>query len=129
MWFRKAKAETSARALGPRGERQAEQYLKQQGCKLLQRNFRCRSGEIDLIMVDPDQTVVFVEVKTRAHEDFDAVESVITQAKKTRMIRAARYFLASHKIQDRPLRFDVVCVIKDPESRTEIRHYDSAFTP
>lgn len=129
MWFCKAKAEDPAQPLGPWGEKQAERYLKQRGFKLLERNFRCRSGEIDLIMHDQERTLVFVEVKTRAHEAFEPVESVITQAKKTRMIRAARYFLATHQIQDRPLRFDVVCVIGEKTASPEIRHYDNAFVP
>jgi putative endonuclease len=129
MWFRKRKAEDSARPLGPWGEKQAERYLKKRGFRLLERNFLCRSGEIDLIMLDQEQTLVFVEVKTRENEAFGAVESVITQAKKTRMIRAARYFLATHRIQDRPLRFDVVCVLKNQDLPSEIRYYDKAFVP
>jgi len=129
MWFRKDNAGGPVQALGSWGEKQAERYLKKRGFKLLTRNFRCQSGEIDLIMLDPEQILVFVEVKTRAHEAFSAVESVITQAKKTRMIRAARYFLSTHAIQDRALRFDVVCVIGDQTPRPEIRHYDTAFVP
>jgi putative endonuclease len=129
MWFRKCKAGDSARALGPWGEKQAERHLKKRGFRLLERNFRCQSGEIDLIMLDQGQTLVFVEVKTRAGEAFSAVESVITQAKKTRMIRAARHFLATHSIQDRPLRFDVVCVIRGQGPRPEIRYYGNAFVP
>jgi putative endonuclease len=129
MWFRKCKAGDPARALGPWGEKQAERYLKKRGFRLLERNFRCQSGEIDLIMLDQEQTLVFVEVKTRADEAFSAVESVITQAKKTRMIRAARYFLSTQRIQDRPLRFDVVCVIRGQGPRPEIRYYDTAFVP
>lgn len=129
MWFRKRKAEDSTHSLGPWGEKQAEAYLKRKGLRLLERNFRCRTGEIDLVMLDQDQTLVFVEVKARVQEAFEAVESVITQAKKGRMIRAARYFLATHDIRDRPLRFDVVCVIGDQATSPEIRHYDSAFVP
>ena len=129
MLFRKRRAEDSVRALGPWGEKQAETYLKKKGFRLLERNFQCRSGEIDLIMLDQEQALVFVEVKTRAREAFGAVESVITHAKKTRMIRAARYFLATHSIQDRPLRFDVVCVLKNQDLPPEIRYYGNAFVP
>ncbi len=129
MWFRKRKAEDPIRALGPWGEKQAETYLKKRGFRLLEHNFQCRSGEIDLIMLDQEQTLVFVEVKTRAHERFGAVESAITQAKKTRMTRAARYFLATHRIEERTLRFDVVCVLKNQDLPPEIRYYANAFVP
>lgn len=96
---------------------------------MLARNFLCKTGEIDLIMVDTDGTLVFVEVKTRASEDFAPSESAVTSAKKTRMLRAARYFLASHKIDDRPYRFDVVTIVLAEKGPAEIRHYENAFVP
>ena len=70
-----------------------------------------REWEIDRVMVDTDGTLVFVEVKTRANEDFGPTESAITSNKKTRMLRAARYFLATHTIENRPYRFDVVTIV------------------
>ena len=79
-------------------------------------------------MVDRDGTIVFVEVKTRADETFGAIEDVITTAKKTRLYRAARHFLAVNNIEDRPLRFDVVAVLIG-ETGPEVRHYENAFTP
>src|SRR4030042_6957274 len=93
--------------LGQWGEKRCESFLKKKGFKKLTRKFSCNSGEIDLIMADAEGAVVFVEVKTRADETFDAAESVITASKKTRMSRAARYFLATHNIEDRPFRFGV----------------------
>ena len=111
------------------GEKRCEKFLKRKGLKTLTRNFSCKTGEIDLIMVDTDGTLVFVEVKTRANEDYSPSESAITKAKKTRMLRAARYFLAVNNIENRPYRFDVVTIVlagKDPE---QIRHYENAFVP
>jgi len=116
-------------SLGKWGEERCEKFLKRKGLKTLTRNFSCKSGEIDLIMVDNDGDIVFVEVKTRANEDFSPSESAITGPKKTRMIRAARYFLASNNIDERPFRFDVVIIVLGEKNRPQIRHYENAFTP
>jgi putative endonuclease len=113
--------------LGLWGENRCESFLKKKGLKRLARNFSCRGGEIDLILADSAGAVVFVEVKTRADESFAPAESVITSAKKTRMHRAARYFLATHNIKDRPFRFDVVTIVLGQKGRPQIRHYENAF--
>lgn len=120
---------TDRESLGRWGEQRTEKFLKRKGLKTLTRNFSCKSGEIDLIMVDNDGGIVFVEVKTRANEDFSPSESAITGAKKTRMIRAARYFLASNNITERPFRFDVVTIVLGEKNRPQIRHYENAFVP
>ena len=114
--------------LGRWGEKRCERYLKRKGLRKLVRNFSCRAGELDLVMVDGDGGIVFVEVKTRAGEDFGPVESAVTFAKKARMKRAARYFLATHKIEDRPCRFDIVTVVLGQSGPAQIRHYENAFT-
>lgn len=80
-------------------------------------------------MVDADRTIVFVEVKTRADESFGPAESAITAGKKTKMVRTARYFLATNQIEDRPLRFDVVTVVLGQEGPVQIRHYQNTFVP
>jgi putative endonuclease len=115
--------------LGKWGEKRSEKFLRRKGLRTLTRNFRCKTGEIDLVMVDSDRTIVFVEVKTRADESFSPSESAITSRKKTRMIRTARYFLAAGEIEDRPLRFDVVTVILGQKGPVQIRHYERAFVP
>lgn len=115
--------------LGRWGERRSEKFLIKKGFHILGRNFSCKTGEIDLIAVDSDQTIVFVEIKTRADETFAEAESAITSAKKRRLARAARYFLASNNIQDRPYRFDVIAIILGNGKREQIRHYQNAFVP
>lgn len=115
--------------LGRWGEKRCESFLKRKGLKLLARNFSCKTGEIDLVMVDADRSIVFVEVKTRAGETFDAVESVVTAPKKTKSLRTARYFLAAHNIEDRPFRFDVVTIVLGRTGPPQIRHYQNAFVP
>ena len=115
--------------LGRWGEKRSERFLKRKGLKTLTRNFTCKTGEIDLVMVDADRTIVFVEVKTRADESFGPSESAITTGKKAKMIRTARYFLAANEIEDRPLRFDVVTLVLGIEGPVQIRHYEGAFVP
>jgi putative endonuclease len=115
--------------LGRWGEKRCEKLLKRKGLKTLTRNFSCKTGEIDLIMVDPDSTIVFIEVRTRADETFGSVESSITAPKKARLIRTVRYFLATNKIDERPFRFDVVTIILPPKGPPQIRHYQNAFVP
>ena len=109
------------------GERRCESFLKRKGFKKLARNFSCRSGEIDLVMVDGDGVIVFVEVKTRRDEVFGPAESSITSVQKARLSRAARYFLAVHNIADRPYRFDVVIIVLGRSGPVQIRHYENAF--
>jgi putative endonuclease len=133
-------------SLGRWGEKRCEKFLKRKGLKTLTRNFSCKTGEIDLVMVDSDGTLVFVEVKTRASEDFSPsssmghlpAESAVTKTKQTRMLRTARYFLATNNIENRPFRFDVVTIVlgeKGPVPGAvqggpeQIRHYENAFVP
>jgi len=116
-----------AELLGRWGERRCEKFLKAKGLQRLTRNFSCKTGEIDLIMVDFDGTIVFVEVKTRANEDFGPTESVITLDKKDKMYLTALHFLRTHKIENRPCRFDVVTVVLGQAGPVQIKHYQNAF--
>lgn len=98
----------SKRALGQRAERQAERYLSRQGLRVVKRNYRCRLGEIDLVMHEGD-TLVFVEVRLRGRTTFgDGIDSVSLH-KQRRLIRAARHFLMRNlRWRHAPCRFDVI---------------------
>jgi putative endonuclease len=115
--------------LGRWGERRCEKYLISRGLKKLARNFSCKTGEIDLVMAEADGSIVFVEVRTKADESFASAESSVTTTKKTRMSRAAQYFLATHNIGNRPFRFDVVTIVVGQTGPVQIRHYENAFVP
>jgi putative endonuclease len=115
--------------LGRWGERRCERYLKNKGLRTLARNYSCKVGELDLVMVDGDGVLVFVEVRSRADESFSPAETTVTPAKRLRVARAARYFLAVEKIEDRPLRFDVVTLILGRSGPPQIRHFENAFVP
>ena len=127
MLLNKRKLLADAKLLGRWGEKRCEKFLKGKGLKKLARNFSCKVGEIDLVMVDTDRTIVFVEVKTRADESFATAEEVITPAKKAKLNKVARYFLATHNVEDRPYRFDVVTIVLCSAERKQIRHYENAF--
>ena len=120
---------TDHKLLGQWGEKRCETFLKKKGLKKLARNFSCKAGEIDLIMVAPDRTIVFVEVRTRADETFGPPELSITHTKKAKLLRTARYFLATSRIEDRPFRFDVVTIVLVQTGREQINHYENAFVP
>jgi putative endonuclease len=127
MLLNRRKLLADRKLLGRWGEKRCERYLKNKGLKSLARNFSCKAGEIDLIMVAPNRAIVFVEVKTRADENLTPVESVITSAKKAKLSRAARYFLAAHNIENRPYRFDVVTIVLGRAGPARIKHYENAF--
>ncbi|MHC4624736.1 MAG: YraN family protein [Planctomycetota bacterium] len=129
MLLKRRKLLTDKKRLGRWGERRCESFLKRKGLKTLVRNYASKTGELDLVMVDTDGSIVFVEVKTRADESFDAVESVVTAPKRTKSLRTARYFLAAHNIDDRPFRFDVVTIVLGQTGPPQIRHYPNAFVP
>ena len=129
LCLKRRKLLTDKARLGRWGEKRCESFLKQKGLKILARNFSCKMGELDLVMVDTDGAIVFVEVKTRGGEELTPAESVVTFSKKTKALRTARYFLAAHKIDDRPYRFDVVTIILGQTGPPQIRHYPNAFVP
>jgi putative endonuclease len=109
------------------GEKRCRKFLAAKGLRKLASNYCCKTGEIDLIMVDASGAIVFVEVKTRRDESFTAAEDVITAPKRLRMTRTARYFLSSYDIQNRPYRFDVVTVVLGEKGPPQIKHYENAF--
>jgi putative endonuclease len=117
--------ENSKQALGREGERLAELFLKKKGYKLVQRNYRCRGGEVDLIVLDR-RVVVFVEVKTRTDHEFGSPLEAVEPRKQRRMILAAQLFLHEKKLHERDARFDVVG-ISWPGARPVVEHIQNAF--
>jgi putative endonuclease len=125
--FKRDKLLKDIKLLGKWGERRCEKFLRKRGLRTLTRNYACKAGEIDLIMVDGDRSIVFIEVKTRMAEEFTPTESVITTPKIDKMTKTARYFLSAHEIENRPYRFDIVTVTLGRHGPAQIRHYKNAF--
>jgi putative endonuclease len=107
------------RALGCAGEDIACRELRRRGYEILARQFRTRRGEIDIVARD-GSTMVFVEVKARAGEEFGGGAAAVTWRKQRRIARVALEFLARHGTTDVPCRFDVVVVTPGPEPRVEV---------
>ena len=114
------------RKLGNKGERLAKKHLKKKGYKLLKSNYTATVGEIDLIMQD-DQTVVFIEVKTRRDESFATAISAINYGKQKRISKTAKWFIQKNALQNRPCRFDAVIVVISEKNKSQITHYTNAF--
>jgi putative endonuclease len=110
---------------GASGEDLACASLERIGLRILERNFRCRAGEIDVIARDGD-TVVFVEVKERGSLSHGQAVEAVTAAKRLRVVRAARIYAATRGLSEAPLRFDVVGIDWTPEG-PRVRHERGAF--
>ncbi|RLA34434.1 MAG: YraN family protein [Gammaproteobacteria bacterium] len=118
-------ARDAVRLDGAAAEEVARAYLTRAGLKLLTRNHRCRGGEIDLVMED-DDSVVFVEVRYRSNTRFGRAEETVGPTKQARLLMAANHYLQRHAEQ-RPARFDVVAIHPDPTGGLEIEWIRDAF--
>lgn len=99
-----------SRDSGDAAEAHAQDFLEQRGLRLLHRNWACRSGELDLVMLDGD-TVVFVEVRYRRHAGWGGALASVDARKQQKLIRAAQLFLQKESRWARhPCRFDVVAL-------------------
>ena len=110
---------------GKRGEEIAIRHLRQLGYLILERNYRCPLGEIDIVAQDKD-TIVFVEVKSRKTEDFGDPELAVGRAKQKKISLLSLYYLNQHNSAPENARFDVVA-IKMLTDRTEVRIIRNAF--
>ena len=100
---------------GREGESAALAFLKKKGYRILEKNFRARVGEIDII-AEQVGVIVFIEVKARTSHEFGHPFMAITPAKQRKIIQTAKSFLARKRIFDKPMRFDVVALTSDAGS-------------
>ncbi len=101
---------------GEAAEQDACQYLIKQGLKLVSKNYRSKFGEIDIIMQD-QQSLVFVEVRYRKHNQFGSGAESITAAKQKKLLKTANYYLQQHpQASQFPCRFDVISMSADSTS-------------
>jgi putative endonuclease len=112
-----------AQSKGAAAEQLAADHLQRQGLRLIERNFRVRGGEIDLVCRD-GKTTVFVEVRLRSRGDFGGAAASITAAKQARLILAARHWLLRHG--ETPCRFD--CILLDGLEPKNIEWLRDAFS-
>lgn len=115
------------RTLGQRGEDAAVAYLERYGMTVAERNWRCKSGEVDIVALD-ESTVVFCEVKTRRSVRKGSAEDSVTLRKQATYRRIAAAYLAQNDLTDVSVRFDVVTILVIAEDRALLRHHRAAFT-
>lgn len=96
---------------GREAENAALEYLRKQGLILIKRNYRCRLGEIDLVMSD-DKFLVFIEVRYRKSEKFGSSAESVNKHKQNKIIKTTLFFLKEFRV-NQPVRFDVVAMSPD----------------
>ena len=112
---------------GLRYEQQARRYLERRGLRLIERNFRSRFGEIDLVMLEQD-TICFIEVKYRERLDFGGACSAIPVSKQRRFVKTALCYLARHRqYANRDARFDALLIQRLPGGSEQIDWIQNAF--
>ena len=110
---------------GRSGEEIASKYLERQGYKILDRNFNCNQGEIDIIAKDKNE-IVFVEVKTRTNRRYGLASEAVNKIKKKHLLRAIKYYIYIKKYEKSFIRIDVIEVyIKN--GKTNINHIKQAI--
>ncbi len=116
------------RELGALGERHAARLLRAKGLQLLEGNYRTHFGELDLIARE-ENTLVFVEVRTRSAEDAFTPLASVDKDKQQRVLRLAHHYRRARRLPECYIRFDVVEVIATPTGEVrEVRHYPGIFT-
>jgi putative endonuclease len=112
--------------LGRAGEAAAEAALSRAGLGILERRFRVRCGEIDLVALD-GEVVVFVEVKTRSGGRYGGPAAAVTRRKRARIAKVAAAYLQSRRCAEQPCRFDVVEVFNESSGGMRVHHIVDAF--
>lgn len=113
--------------IGSLGENLAENYIKNHGYIFIERNFRCKIGEIDIIGKDKDY-IAFIEVKARYNDYYGRPAEAVNCYKQNKLYKAAEFYIMKNKLYDYNFRFDVIEVLLKLESnRYELRLLKNAF--
>ncbi|MGV7222536.1 MAG: YraN family protein [Nitrospinales bacterium] len=115
--------------LGRVGEDEAIKFVKKQGYRILQTNFKTKSGEIDIIAEDK-KVVAFIEVKTRTTGEYGSPLEAVNHHKQNKIVQVANQFLVQYKVENRECRFDIVAINAPTEepSTWEIELIKDAFS-
>ncbi len=117
---------TDNKTLGERGEAIAAAYLTGRKFSIVERNFRCKGGEVDIIARD-GKTYVFVEVKTRRNLSFGPPQQALTPFKQRQISKAALTWLAKKRLFGADARFDVIAILMPDHQVPVIDHIRNAF--
>ena len=115
----------NTKSVGDNGEKRAADYLKDKGYEILEKNWKSKEGEIDIIALN-GETLVFVEVKTLPHASADMLQSLLGKEKRTRIVKTAKHFLIKHRqYSNSYIRFDVI--VLDMQDLPPVYHIENAF--
>ncbi len=117
---------TEQRKLGDQGETLAAQHLQEKRYQIIERNWHCRYGEIDLIARD-DETLVFIEVKTRRAQTTEDAFASVTPTKQQRFIAAVHEYLDQHADEETLWRIDVIAIALPRTGTPIIDHQEDAL--
>lgn len=112
--------------LGERGEALSWNFLRKQGYTILEKNFRTRFGEIDIV-AEKKGTIVFLEVKTRRNHQFGSPEEAVDWRKRRKMEQVAQAYLQAKRTENRAARFDILSVTWDGASEPQFSLTEDAF--
>jgi putative endonuclease len=115
-------------SVGNLGEELAANFLTARGYRILERNFRCKGGEVDIIARDPgDKSLVFVEVKARRGLTYGVPQLAVTPFKQRQISKAALTWLSKNRLHDTNARFDVIAILLHTDAAHSIDHIRNAF--
>ena len=113
------------KALGKKGEEKALRFLKKKGYRIIEKNYVCKLGEMDIIAKEKD-TLAFIEVKTRTTTEFGPPQLAVNSSKQRQLSKVALHFLKEKQLEDAKARFDVVAILLGPK-KEEIELIRDAF--
>ena len=113
-------------SLGERGERVAAGFLKEHGYEILEKNYKCKIGEIDVIARRQGR-LVFVEIKTRTSAQFGTPQEAVDLRKQEKIFKVAQWYQKEKKLEKTPVAFDVVAVLWKEDEPPEINLIVDAF--
>lgn len=112
--------------LGKIGEDLATRFLNNKGYKIISRNYRTKCGEIDIIGAD-NNTLVFIEVKTRKSNFLESPFAAVTEHKQNQISKVAQEYLSKNNLFDKEARFDVIAIVVNDSDIPQIEHLENAF--
>lgn len=114
-------------SLGERGEMVAWNYLRHHGYKILEKNYRCKAGEIDVVATKNGRWA-FIEIKTRSQDAFGRPEEAVGETKQQKLVHLAQWYLKEKNQFHVPVTFDVLAITWRGELEPEIRLIENAFS-
>lgn len=120
-------AENANIRTGNLGENIAAEFLLSRGCRILERNYRSRGGEVDIVAMAIDGTILFVEVKSRRNLSFGVPQQSVTSRKQRQISKGALSWLAMHRMHNSPARFDVIAILLPDAGSPSVEYIENAF--